>query len=101
MKVYSFERATGMGACHQTELRGQDDEGEYWYPLSSDRLAERVDQREGFTVFCVEDNLSVDEVRAFHRTNSGAVEIVPGHETRGWGRDVPAGSGMVWGSGLD
>ena len=77
MKIVSFERQTGKGARHETQLW----DGYSWWPVSEMTAAIRVGREDGYHVWEIDlPDVRPDEVRAYHRSNSGKVSIVAAAE---------------------
>jgi len=86
MKILSYERTTGMGAHHATQLQYSDGS---WGDLS-EYGGVHINRVDGFEVYeyIVDLELWPDfdrakHVRAYHRSNTGKITISPGKESLG------------------
>lgn len=85
--VMSYERMTGMGARHETQVLADG----VWYPVSQYPTAQHVRRENGFEVWTLEaPGVLPSDVRAYHRSNSGGETMTVGFECHGYqGEDVP------------
>lgn len=81
MLLVSWERSTGRGAYHATEVLATDGE---WYPLSAYDCAVHQGREDGWEIWQGEFSAE-SEFRAVHRTNSGHLRIEPSGQSRGIG----------------
>jgi len=79
MYIYSYERRTGRGAYHATEVL----ESGVYAPVSELWGSEKVGRANGFDIWRVE-RMPGDRFRAVHRSNSGATTIDHGRQCRGY-----------------
>lgn len=79
MKVTSWERTTGMGARHCTEVAT----AEGWCRVGDLEGAQFLNRVNGFNVYEIEVEDGTP-IRAYHRSNSGVIRIVEGAETTGY-----------------
>jgi hypothetical protein len=76
-----------MGAHHCTQIRYSDGE---WYPVSQLVGAKRVSRRNGFEYYVIYADIPPEDVRAYHRSNSGAVTTTIRMMANGYtGEDIP------------
>lgn len=78
-KLISYERTTGMGARHCTQILLADE----WVALSDLQEAKHLRRDNGFEVFELEITPDV-KYRAYHRSNSGNENIIPDIECLGF-----------------
>ena len=80
--ITSYERSTGMGAFHCTQYQAMDGE---WYDVGEHPNAHHVKRDNGFEVYEVDfGDDQVTPIRAYHRSNRGNENIVPGEECWGY-----------------
>ena len=85
--ITSYERRTGMGAHHATQMLYADGS---WGDLS-EYGGEHLRRANGFEVYQYIVDLELwpefdraQHVRAYHRSNSGNETIIPGEECKGY-----------------
>lgn len=74
--IVSFERSTGMGARHGTQIQATNGE---WYFVSDFPAARKINRMDGFNVYVIHDHDN-SPFREYHRSNSGNVTIADGFQ---------------------